>query len=63
MANAKITVDGLNFYYGNMQVLKNISINIMENKVTGIIGPSGCGKSTTLWIIAGLKRPLPAMST
>ena len=48
MANAKIKVAGLNFYYGNMQVLKNISINIMENKVTGIIGPSGCGKSTFL---------------
>ncbi len=28
MANAKIIVNGLNFYYGNMQVLKNISMDI-----------------------------------
>jgi len=48
MASAKITVQDLNFYYGNVKVLKNISIDIAENKVTGIIGPSGCGKSTFL---------------
>jgi phosphate transport system ATP-binding protein len=48
MANAKIIVNGLNFYYGNMQVLKNISMDIAEHMVTGIIGPSGCGKSTFL---------------
>jgi phosphate transport system ATP-binding protein len=48
MVSAKITVKDLNFYYGNMKVLKNISIDIAENKVTGIIGPSGCGKSTFL---------------
>ena len=48
MANAKITVQDLNFYYGTVKVLKNISIDIAENKVTGIIGPSGCGKSTFL---------------
>ena len=48
MVETKIKVNEFNFYYGNMQVLKNVSINIMENKVTGIIGPSGCGKSTFL---------------
>ena len=48
MAVAKITVKDLNFYYGNVKVLKDISIDIVENKVTGIIGPSGCGKSTFL---------------
>jgi phosphate transport system ATP-binding protein len=31
-----------------MQVLKNVSMDIATNKVTGIIGPSGCGKSTFL---------------
>ena len=48
MASTKIIVNNLNFYYGNVKVLKNISIDIAENKVTGIIGPSGCGKSTFL---------------
>ncbi|TQC54024.1 phosphate ABC transporter ATP-binding protein [Mycoplasmopsis mucosicanis] len=36
------------FYPENKQALKNININIEENKVTAFIGPSGCGKSTLL---------------
>jgi phosphate transport system ATP-binding protein len=44
----KLSVRDLDFYYGNYQALKNISLDIMENKVTAIIGPSGCGKSTLL---------------
>jgi len=45
---AKITVRGLNFYYGKFQALKNIELDIPERKVTAFIGPSGCGKSTLL---------------
>jgi phosphate transport system ATP-binding protein len=48
MENPKVIVNDFNFYYGVVKVLKNISIKIPDNKVTGIIGPSGCGKSTFL---------------
>ena len=48
MDNVKINVGDFNFYYGNTRVLKNISMEIVANNVTGIIGPSGCGKSTFL---------------
>jgi len=48
MENIKVKVGNFNFYYGKTQVLKNISMDIVMNKVTGIIGPSGCGKSTFL---------------
>ncbi len=44
----KILVDNLNFYYSNTLALKNISMKILERKVTALIGPSGCGKSTFL---------------
>ena len=44
----KIQVRNLNLYYGDNQALKNISIDLEENKVTAFIGPSGCGKSTFL---------------
>ena len=44
----KIAVQKLNFYYGKFHALKDISLNIPENKVTAFIGPSGCGKSTLL---------------
>lgn len=45
---AKITVQNLNFYYGKFHALKNINLQVPENKVTAFIGPSGCGKSTLL---------------
>ncbi|WP_411170477.1 phosphate ABC transporter ATP-binding protein PstB [Clostridium sp. MB05] len=44
----KIKVRNLNLYYGENQALKNINIDLEENKVTAFIGPSGCGKSTFL---------------
>ena len=44
----KIQVRNLNLYYGDNQALKNINIDLEENKVTAFIGPSGCGKSTFL---------------
>ncbi|MFA5143272.1 MAG: phosphate ABC transporter ATP-binding protein PstB [Candidatus Omnitrophota bacterium] len=48
MDDIKIRVGNFNFYYGKTHVLKNVSMDIATNKVTGIIGPSGCGKSTFL---------------
>ena len=47
----KIDIDGLSFYYGATQALKNITLPIHDRKVTAFIGPSGCGKSTLLRII------------
>jgi phosphate transport system ATP-binding protein len=44
----KAAVDNLNFYYGENQALKNLSIVIADRQVTALIGPSGCGKSTFL---------------
>ena len=47
---SKISVKNLDFYYGKFHALKNINLEIPENKVTAFIGPSGCGKSTLLRI-------------
>jgi len=44
----KLSVSHLNFYYGDFQALKDISMEIFANQVTAFIGPSGCGKSTFL---------------
>ncbi|MBV2180610.1 MAG: phosphate ABC transporter ATP-binding protein PstB [Castellaniella sp.] len=44
----KIAVRHLNFYYGSFHALRDINMNVAENKVTAFIGPSGCGKSTLL---------------
>jgi len=44
----KIRVDRLNFYYGKVLALSDISMSIRERCITALIGPSGCGKSTFL---------------
>ncbi len=44
----KIVVENLNFWFSDLQVLKDINIKIPERKITAIMGPSGCGKSTFL---------------
>lgn len=43
-----IEAKDINFYYGEFQALKNISMKMEPNSVTAFIGPSGCGKSTFL---------------
>lgn len=44
----KFVIENMNLYYGSFQALKNVNLNMPENKITAFIGPSGCGKSTLL---------------
>ena len=44
----KAEAKNLSFYYGSVQALKNLTLPILEHRVTALIGPSGCGKSTYL---------------
>ena len=46
--NVKLSIKNLDLFYGDNQALKDMNIDIKENKVTALIGPSGCGKSTFL---------------
>lgn len=48
IATPHISVKNLNVYIGEAHILKNISIDIPDKKVTSFIGPSGCGKTTLL---------------
>jgi phosphate transport system ATP-binding protein len=47
----KVSVRGLDFFYGKTRALKGISLSLRTNKVTAFIGPSGCGKSTLLRVL------------
>ena len=49
--NEKISIRGLNFFYGDNRALKDISLPLYEHRVTAFIGPSGCGKSTLLRVL------------
>ncbi len=45
---AIIEVRDLDFFYGQFQALKKVSLDIAKNRITALIGPSGCGKTTFL---------------
>lgn len=45
---SKFSVQNLNLWYNDFKALKNISLELPENKISAFIGPSGCGKSTLL---------------
>lgn len=55
MANI-IEVKNLSKTYFNKKALNNISLNIEEGKVVGILGPNGSGKTTLIKILAGILR-------
>ncbi len=47
----KIEISGLNFFYGELQSLHNITMSLADRSITAFIGPSGCGKSTLLRVL------------
>jgi phosphate transport system ATP-binding protein len=47
----KVSVRGLNFYYGGNRALKDVNVALYASHVTAFIGPSGCGKSTLLRVL------------
>ena len=52
-----ITIKDLGFAYGDKPVLKNISMNLGEGRVYGLLGENGVGKTTLLTLLCGLKKP------
>ncbi|RLS47431.1 MAG: phosphate ABC transporter ATP-binding protein [Planctomycetota bacterium] len=54
-----IRAHGLNSWYGTVQALKGISLEIPKCRVTALIGPSGCGKSTFLRCMNRMNDPIP----
>jgi len=53
-----ISIKNLSVYFGQQSVLKDITIDIPDRKITVIIGPSGCGKTTLLKSLNRLLDPL-----
>jgi phosphate transport system ATP-binding protein len=51
LPHEKVLIRQLDFFYGNFQALKNITLPLYDRQVTAFIGPSGCGKSTLLRVL------------
>ena len=52
-----VAIQAVSHRYGDLEVLRDVSLEVAAGEVTGIVGPSGCGKSTLLSLIAGLEPP------
>ena len=53
---ADININTVNKYFGDVHVIKDVSLDIKSQSFTVLVGPSGCGKSTMLRMIAGLEE-------
>ena len=49
-----LKVDKLNVYYGDMQVLFDLSLEVKKGEITSIVGANAAGKSTLLRTLSGL---------
>jgi len=52
-----IELDKISFAYEKTPVLTDVSLNVQESEMLGIIGPNSSGKSTLLKIMAGILKP------
>jgi branched-chain amino acid transport system ATP-binding protein len=55
--SALLAVDGIETFYGSIQALKGISLEVNDGEIVTLIGANGAGKSTTLRSINGLNHP------
>jgi len=52
-----LVIDNIHTYYGKIQALKGISVEVEEGEIVTLIGANGAGKTTTLRTISGLLQP------
>ena len=52
-----LKVKGIEVFYGDLQALRNVSLEVSEKEVVAIVGSNGAGKSTTLMTLSGILRP------
>jgi branched-chain amino acid transport system ATP-binding protein len=52
-----LRVKGIEVFYGDLQALRGVSLEVNQGEVVSIIGSNGAGKSTTLMTISGIRKP------
>jgi len=45
---AAVSLEKVSVSFGSQTVVRNVSLDLVKNKVTALVGPSGCGKTTIL---------------
>jgi branched-chain amino acid transport system ATP-binding protein len=54
---ALLEVDGIDVFYGDVQVLYGLSLRVEEGEIVTLLGSNGAGKTTTLRAISGIRPP------
>lgn len=62
-ARTKIAARNVSVSYGEKSAIRNISLDILENRITALIGPSGCGKTTFLRSMNRMNEIIPGAVT
>lgn len=52
-----VSLASVDKFFGEVQVVRNLSLEISDREFLVLLGPSGCGKTTTMRMIAGLEAP------
>lgn len=55
-SDRSLRLERIDFFYGKVQAVVDLSLEVPGGEFLTLLGPSGCGKSTTLSVIAGLDR-------
>jgi phosphate transport system ATP-binding protein len=59
MESPVLSVDRFSAYFGDNQILKEVSLSISNNLVTALMGPSGCGKTTLIRCVNRMHELIP----
>ena len=52
-----LKVEGIETWYGAIQALKGVSLDVKQGEIVALLGANGAGKSTTIKTITGLLKP------
>lgn len=54
---AKVRFENVSFSYGDHKIIDNLSLDVKDGEIMGVIGPSGCGKTTLIRMLCGFIKP------
>jgi branched-chain amino acid transport system ATP-binding protein len=57
MSDALLTLNGVETFYGRIQALRGVTMDVHDGEIVALIGANGAGKTTTLRTISGLLKP------
>jgi putative spermidine/putrescine transport system ATP-binding protein len=54
---ARLRLEGVSKHYGEVQAIRDVTLDVADGEFVVLLGPSGCGKTTTLRVVAGFAEP------